>query len=364
MTEYENSNLSNSLDIGAVMADFQVSLIANRKRVFQNALDGGNFLVNVQTQVGDYTRVAENSALSALEKIAGLTADNYKSTYNRGVKTIDSEIKMFKTPPKKVSQSNGEQVVASKIAQTLTVLSSALEYAASSATLQMLTIAQQANNNTDNLDNIQLGWLDSGFAAQNGRNIIAEGEFIARVDSHDVYLQALGNTAQDYQQFLVQISGHPTSCPKCAPYQNKILINDVYAQGRPDGKHELMSTAIKNGLFHYNCRHTYTVYIEGQSALNLHKNDTPARKEVAKRYIIEQMQRNNERTIRKYRQRAEGLINEDMRAAAELKVREWQARQRVLAKTAERENIPFYRQYIREQVGGETKPTLPRRNFG
>ena len=47
-------------------------------------------------------------------------------------------------------------------------------------------------------------------------------------------------------------------------------------------------------------------------------------------------------------------------ALAEQKIREWQARQRALGSIAEREGVPFYRQYDREQIGGETKPTLPR----
>lgn len=46
-------------------------------------------------------------------------------------------------------------------------------------------------------------------------------------------------------------------------------------------------------------------------------------------------------------------------ANAKRHIAEWQARQRTLQQYAEERQIPFYRQYQREAIGGETKPTVP-----
>ena len=40
----------------------------------------------------------------------------------------------------------------------------------------------------------------------------------------------------------------------CAPFVGKVLIDDVWSGGRPDGKHMLMSTAIAKGLYHPRCK--------------------------------------------------------------------------------------------------------------
>lgn len=45
-------------------------------------------------------------------------------------------------------------------------------------------------------------------------------------------------------------------------------------------------------------------------------------------------------------------------ANAKRHIAEWQARQRALQQYAEERRIPFYRQYQREAIGGETKPTI------
>ena len=53
------------------------------------------------------------------------------------------------------------------------------------------------------------------------------------------------------------------ACPKCLPFCGKILIDDVWSGGVPDGKHKLMSQAIAAGLYHPNCKDIHTTYFEG-----------------------------------------------------------------------------------------------------
>lgn len=56
--------------------------------------------------------------------------------------------------------------------------------------------------------------------------------------------------SEDLGIYTVYITKHPSACKLCTPWQGKVLIDDVYMPGKPDGKHELLSKAIKNGLFH------------------------------------------------------------------------------------------------------------------
>lgn len=60
------------------------------------------------------------------------------------------------------------------------------------------------------------------------------------------------------------VSKHGTACGKCAKWEGRVYIDDVWAGGKAeDGKYPLLSTAIAGGLFHPKCRHGRTVYYEG-----------------------------------------------------------------------------------------------------
>ena len=64
---------------------------------------------------------------------------------------------------------------------------------------------------------------------------------------------------------LVIMNKRGNPCPMCAPFVGKVLIDDVWSGGRPDGKHMLMSTAIAKGLYHPRCKDGHTTYFEGIS---------------------------------------------------------------------------------------------------
>ena len=63
---------------------------------------------------------------------------------------------------------------------------------------------------------------------------------------------------------LVYISKHSTACDKCAPWQGRVYIDDVWSGGKKeDGKYPFLSTAIEGGLFHPRCQHGSNTYYEG-----------------------------------------------------------------------------------------------------
>ncbi len=66
------------------------------------------------------------------------------------------------------------------------------------------------------------------------------------------YLQRDAEFRKEHHHDLVIIVGH-NCCPACAPWDKIILIDDVFCEGKPDGKHLLLSDAIKKGLLHKGC---------------------------------------------------------------------------------------------------------------
>lgn len=69
-----------------------------------------------------------------------------------------------------------------------------------------------------------------------------------------------GDFRKSINHYLVQVTSHGDSCEQCKKWENKILIDDIFSNGKSDGNHELLSTAIKQGLFHNGCRHGLTTY--------------------------------------------------------------------------------------------------------
>lgn len=88
-------------------------------------------------------------------------------------------------------------------------------------------------------------YCDMAIRTANKRaNLMGEGEMRKK----------LGNP-------LVYISRHNGACDKCAPWQGRVYIDDVYSGGtEEDGKYPLLSTAIDGGLFHPRCQHGSSTY--------------------------------------------------------------------------------------------------------
>ena len=60
---------------------------------------------------------------------------------------------------------------------------------------------------------------------------------------------------------LVYISKHSGACDKCAKWQGRVYIDDIWSGGKEDdGKYPLLSTAVNGGLFHPRCEHGSSTY--------------------------------------------------------------------------------------------------------
>lgn len=90
-------------------------------------------------------------------------------------------------------------------------------------------------------------YCDMAIRTANKRaNLMGEGEMRKK----------LGNP-------LVYISKHSKACSKCANWQGRVYIDDVWSGGtEKNGKYPMLSTAIEGGLFHPRCQHGSHTYYE------------------------------------------------------------------------------------------------------
>lgn len=82
-----------------------------------------------------------------------------------------------------------------------------------------------------------------------------------RTASTRAYLTGEGEFRKKLHNPLIIMSKHGTACKLCQPFESKILIDDVYSGGSAkDGNYTLLSEAMKQGLYHPNCRHSHGTY--------------------------------------------------------------------------------------------------------
>lgn len=173
-------------------------------------------------------------------------------------------------------------------------------------------------------------------------NVTSYIEMALRTSQHRAVLQAEGVKRDQYGTYLVISPVLHSTCPICQKWQGQVLIDDVFASGKPDNKHDLVSTAIEDGFLHPHCRHPLATYIEGvtqipkQSDLDQTKSN----------YDAEVRQRQIEHMIRRWK-RKEALAQTDKeRKSASNKVKLWQSQMRDHLKV----NPQLRRNYQREKL--------------
>lgn len=185
---------------------------------------------------------------------------------------------------------------------------------------------------------------------KNGRrvNIASYAEMCLRTASHRATLLGEGKKRDEWGIHTVVVSAHANTCPLCAPWQGKVLVDDVYCHGtREEAErlgYPLLSDAMETGLLHPNCRHTISTYFPGITKLP----EVPDTEKAIETYHAEQKQRDLERKIRKWKRIAEGSLEPDKVKLAEDKVREYQRDMHVHLK----DHPELRRDYNREKTRG------------
>lgn len=173
-------------------------------------------------------------------------------------------------------------------------------------------------------------FLDKGINCivyRNGRhvNVVTYAEMALRTASQRATFLGEGTKRDEYGTHLIIVSVHANACELCLPWQGEILIDDVFSHPSKEyiaknKQYKLLSTAIKDGFLHPNCRHTLINYIKGITR-NISK--IPDEK-VIDNYHLEQHQRKLENKIRILKRLVQGTVDKDDKKKYSLRLRELQ----------------------------------------
>ena len=131
-----------------------------------------------------------------------------------------------------------------------------------------------------------------------------------------------GEVRKQLGETLVIIPHHATSCPLCQPFENKVLIDDVYSGGKADdGDYMLLSQAMAEGLFHPRCRHGLgTYYPELEDIVHYDTEENRVNE-----YGTDKLnQAHVENMIQKYKRLTAGSIDPENIAKYQAKLDEWE----------------------------------------
>lgn len=175
----------------------------------------------------------------------------------------------------------------------------------------------------------------------NGRrvNIASYAEMALRACSTRAMLMGEAKQRERLGLDTVLVSQYGACSDTCLPWQGKVYIDDVFQDYRGPGggsfgirrngrQYMFLSIAIKGGLFHPNCRHTVSTWIEGISTMPKPMNI----REIERINKLEAKQRRLEREVRKAKREAAGLTDETAQKDANAKVREKQGELREFIK--------------------------------
>lgn len=150
------------------------------------------------------------------------------------------------------------------------------------------------------------------------------------------YLRGEGEERAKYGLSLVVINSRQGGCPDCAKYIGKVFIDDVYSNGKKsDGDYPLLSTAIKNGLFHPRCKDSTSTYYPELDDLDAPLSEDEI-KELDRQRGIEEKQQYAQRQAERFDRRAEYSLDEDNKRIAQTRANEWHVRADMLEEKAKK----------------------------
>ncbi len=161
-------------------------------------------------------------------------------------------------------------------------------------------------------------------------NIADYTSMAVRTANQRAYMMGEGEFRKEIGETLITITRHSTSCSLCKPFENKVLIDDVYSAGsEKDGNYPLLSSAMAKGLFHPRCRHGLGTYypelddeIKNQSNTNNHLQEYS--KEADSKAHTDNM-------VQKYTRLQRGCVTDENKQKYGKQLREWEKRQKFYA---------------------------------
>ncbi len=140
------------------------------------------------------------------------------------------------------------------------------------------------------------------------------------------YLRGEGEKRAEWGVSLVVVNSRQGGCPDCAKYIGKVFIDDVYSNGKKsDGNYPLLSTAIKNGLFHPRCKDSTSTYYPELDDLDAPLSEDEI-KELDRQRGIEEKQQYAQRQAERFDRRAKYSLDDDNKKFAKARADEWHDR--------------------------------------
>lgn len=137
------------------------------------------------------------------------------------------------------------------------------------------------------------------------------------------YLTGEGEKRKEWGVTTVIVKKRGNACPKCLPFCGKILIDDVWSGGVPDGKHKLMSQAITAGLYHPNCKDIHTTYFEGITKYGEPYTDTEL-KQIESDYNEGQKQKYAQRQAERFDRLEKYSLDDDNKKMYAARKEQWE----------------------------------------
>ncbi|WP_214317266.1 phage minor capsid protein [Nonomuraea sediminis] len=194
----------------------------------------------------------------------------------------------------------------------------------------------------------------AGFVDRGGRRweLASYVEMAARTGTMAAAVQTHADRLIEAGDDLVIVSDSPRECPKCRPWERKVLSLSGKNRGDVQVEHatrdgEMVTVHVAGslvearaaGLMHPNCTHSVSRWTPGITKVG-NANSNP------EGYEAKQRQRAIERHIRRWKRREQAAIDPAAEKVARAKVREWQAALRQHIDEHGLKRLPY-----REQIG-------------
>lgn len=169
------------------------------------------------------------------------------------------------------------------------------------------------------------------------------------------YLRGEGEKRAEWGVSLVVVNSRQGGCPDCAKYIGKVFIDDVYSNGKKsDGNYPLLSTAIKNGLFHPRCKDSTSTYYPELDDLDAPLSEDEI-KELDRQRGIEERQQYAQRQAERFDRRAEYSFDKDNKRIAQTRADEWHDRANTLEEKVKQFSLKtdeqkYYRPVFEEDI--------------
>lgn len=169
------------------------------------------------------------------------------------------------------------------------------------------------------------------------------------------YLRGECEKRAEWGVSLVVVNSRQGGCPDCAKYIGKVFIDDVYSNGKKsDGNYPLLSTAIKNGLFHPRCKDSTSTYYPELDDLDAPLSEDEI-KELDRQRGIEEKQQYAQRQAERFDRRAEYSLDEDNKRIAQTRADEWHDRANTLEEKTKQFSLntneqKYYRPVFEEDI--------------